>query len=167
LFPKLFEQIVFLYLCLGTRPPHQEEGLAAKRKTALEEEETETPELTLNAATVMNVIQVGGEGIKVTMIDTPDALIVSGETIVVTAIRIIETLIANWTGKIKMIGTAGAEVETAQSRPVVLHPQSVHLLAVLLTHALVLGRNPVPLLTKPNPTSPIPGCWLQRQMLSS
>jgi hypothetical protein len=81
LFPKLwYIQIVLLYLCLVTRLPHQEEGPAAKKKTVLEEEETETPDLILNVVTVMSVIQAGGEEIKMTMVE-PDTLIASGETV--------------------------------------------------------------------------------------
>lgn len=135
----------------------------------------------------MSVIQTG-EGITMTMIDVPDMMIIVEETVIVTVIAILEGLTAKGTEKVKMTMTgpagptangvgmvemmatdpAGAEVETSQSRLVVLHPQNDHLLSnPPLPHAPALSPSPLHLSTRPNPTLLILGCWLQRQMLSS
>jgi len=98
----VFSKALIFNLCLATRP--LQEGPATK-KTVLKEEETETPDLTMSA------VQAGGEGIKMTKIDTPDTII----TVEETTVAIIEALTANVEEKIKMTmtGTVGAEVETA------------------------------------------------------
>jgi len=145
-------------LCLATRLPHLEEGPVTKKKTALEEEGRESPGPTLNVATTMNVIQAGGEGKKMTMIDAPGAMITVEERTVVTATAIIEALIATGT-EVTMTGTVGAKVETAKSYLVALRPRSVRLLANALTaYAAALAPSLVLLQTRPNPTLLIPGC---------
>jgi hypothetical protein len=79
-------------------------------------------------------------------------------------------LIAGGIEKVQMTMTvpAGAEVETSQSHLVALRPRNDRLLSnPPLAHALALGLSPLRLMTRQNPTSLIPDCWLQRQMLSS
>lgn len=176
------------YLCLATPQPHREDGsVPEEKKTVLEEKERKIiPEWSVQT---MSVIQTG-EGITMTMTDVPDMMIIVEETVIVTVIAILEGLTAKGTEKVKMTMTgplaagptangvgmvemtatdpAGAEVETSQSRLVVLHPQNDHLLFnPPLPHALALSPSPLHLSTRPNPTLLILGCWLQRQMLSS
>lgn len=159
-----------------------------EKKTVLEEEERKIIlERIVRTTMAMSAIQIG-EGVKMTMIDAPDMMIIVEEMTVVTMIAILEGLTANGTEKINMTmtgpggltvngiekvemtmtGPAGTEVEISQSRLVALCPRNDRLLSnPPLVHALALGLSPLRLSTRPNPTSLILGCWLQRRMLSS